>query len=720
MTQFVRFALAGTLPLVFAMPGAAQRAPARDTLRPVLVPEITVTVTRTPVRVADLPQQVEVVTGREIRGSVATDMAELLKKQVALDVIQYPGVLAGIGIRGFRPQFSGINVRTLVLIDGRPAGTANIATLDLRGIERVEVLKGPASALYGSNAMGGVVNVVTRASRGAIGGTASAGYGSWETAQGTLGVGGNITSALDFDLSASWLRQGDDYRIGSGNLFRDRLGDGTVVRTLANGSADVVADLGDGQVRSFSQYGTRSGSLRLGYQWAPGWRVDARGERFSAAGVQNPGDIFFDTLQRSLKDAERASGDLALSGTLGGHQLRLRGWASSEDTDFYNRPTGERFVGFRTPTRWRGVQLQDAFGFGPHTLTTGFDYTAATAESEGFSAPGTRRAPFSPNSETRSAAAFAQGRFAFLDDRLVGTLGGRLDQVTFAVREDELRPDFRANSERHTVFNPSAGLQYRAPGGIRLHTSGGRAFVAPNAFNVAGYAETRAGARSVGLTRGNPDLRPETSVTWDAGVGLLRPEWGTDADVTFFHTDVRNRITSQRTIPTVVELTASGDTVRSVTSYLNADRAQIRGLEARVGYDFGVHAKRSFQLRPFASATRILEAREVSGTFESDIRNVADLTVVYGLEYDDFRRFNARFSGRYVGERLDSDFTDWRNPADVRYPRFMVLDLVTGVRLLERYRADLLLGNLTDENYYEVRGYPLPGRSVQLRLSVDF
>ena len=718
MTKVVCSALTA-FSLLSPSPGAAQRTPA-DTLRPVLVPEITVTVTRTPVRVADLPQQVEVATQAEIRRTVATDMADLLKKQVALDVIQYPGLLAGVGIRGFRPQFSGINVRTLVLIDGRPAGTANLATLDLRGVERVEVLKGPASALYGSNAVGGVVNVVTRASRGAVGGTASASYGSWETAQATLAAGGNVTSALDLDLSASWFRQGDDYRIGSGNLFRDQLGDGTVVRTFANGSADVVSDLGDGQVRSFSQYETRSGSLRLGYQMNPHWRVDVRGERFQSDGVQNPGDIFFDTLQRSLKDAERTSGDLSLSGALGGHDLRLRGWASSEDTDYYSRPTGDRFVSFRTPTRWHGVQLQDAFGFGPHTVTAGFDYTVAAAESEGFSAPGTRSAPFSPNSETRSAAAFAQGRFGFLNDRLVGTLGARLDQVSFAVSEHELRPDFRANTERHTVFNPSAGLQYRTPAGIRLHTSAGRAFVAPDAFNVAGYAETRAGARSVGLTRGNPELRPETSITWDAGIGLLRPKWGTDADVTFFHTDVRNRITSQRTVSTAVELTPSGDTIRSLTSYQNADRARIRGVEAQVGYNLGVHTANRFQLRPFASATRILEAREVSGTFESDIRNVADLTVVYGLEFDDLRRFNARLSGRYVGERLDSDFTDWRNPADVRYPRFMVMDLVTGLRLLERYRADLLVGNLTDENYYEVRGYPLPGRSVQLRLSVDF
>ena len=102
-------------------------------------------------------------------------LTDLLKKNAGVDVIQYNGTLSGIGIRGFRPQVSGINKRYLLLIDGRPSGVTNLATLLLDNVERVEVLKGAASAVYGSSAMGGVVNVISRQSSGPIGGECAPG-----------------------------------------------------------------------------------------------------------------------------------------------------------------------------------------------------------------------------------------------------------------------------------------------------------------------------------------------------------------------------------------------------------------------------------------------------------------------------------------------------------------------------------------------------------------
>ena len=134
-----------------------------------------VTARRVDTRVAETPQKIEVVDSTDIERSVAADLADMLKKNSGVDVVQYSGALSGIGIRGFRPQTSGINKRSLLLIDGRPSGVTNLATLLLDNVERVEVLKGAASAVYGSSAMGGVVNVITRRSRGTIGGNARIG-----------------------------------------------------------------------------------------------------------------------------------------------------------------------------------------------------------------------------------------------------------------------------------------------------------------------------------------------------------------------------------------------------------------------------------------------------------------------------------------------------------------------------------------------------------------
>ena len=145
--------------------------------------DVVVTGRRVETRIIETPQKVEIVDATDVVRTVAADLTDLLKKNSGVDVIQYAGVLSGIGIRGFRPQFSGINKRSLLLIDGRPSGVTNLGTLRLDGIDRIEVLKGAASSVYGSSAMGGVVNVITRQSRGKISGTARVGGGSYGTTE---------------------------------------------------------------------------------------------------------------------------------------------------------------------------------------------------------------------------------------------------------------------------------------------------------------------------------------------------------------------------------------------------------------------------------------------------------------------------------------------------------------------------------------------------------
>ena len=99
--------------------------------------------------------------------TVAEDITDVLKKNSSVDIIQYPGVLAGVGIRGFRPSSgSGINQRTLTLFDGRPSGATNFASLQPYGVERIEVVKGPVSLFMDPQAMGGVVNIIPLRSDG--------------------------------------------------------------------------------------------------------------------------------------------------------------------------------------------------------------------------------------------------------------------------------------------------------------------------------------------------------------------------------------------------------------------------------------------------------------------------------------------------------------------------------------------------------------------------
>jgi vitamin B12 transporter len=722
-----RVRLAGALLMAgLAAPGgaAAQEAAAGDTLPVYRLEGVTVTVTRDAVGRTALPRQIEVITRADIARTPAEDVGQLLKKQAAVDVIEYPGLLSGIGIRGFRPQFSGINQRTLVLVDGRPAGAGNVSLLGLRDVERIEVLKGPASALYGSSAMGGVVNLVTRTSRGPVRSSATLGYGSWDTREGAFAAGGSLSPRTDFDVSLAAFERAGDYRAGGGGFFRGLVGDTAALRVFPD-SVIVSPERGAGEVRPFTRFGTRSASGRLGHELGGGWRVDGRAQAFRADRVQNPGDLFSSWGDgRTLKNAGRTSGDLALAGTVGRHGLSARAFTAVEEGENFNTPeaTPDRpqFVSLHSWNRWRGLQLQDAVSLGAHTVIAGVDHTRARAESERFGAPGERVAPWEPDSEIASSAAFAEGRFRAPGERLVATLGGRLDRIAFRVRETELWDGgvAAANEETFTVFNPSFGLQYAVAPGVRVYGSGGRAFVTPGAFNVAGQVVRRDAEGGVHLTRGNPELRPENSFTAEVGAGVFRPARGLDAGATVFRTRVRDRITPSRTSPQG-EAAPDGAPIVSRTTFVNADAAEMEGVEWRVAYDLGARRGGRWLLRPYVNATHMLRAEETVGAEVRDVRNVAALTVNFGIDFDDLRRFGTRLSGRYVGERADDDWNVWP-AAELRYPAFLTLDWTGEARLTRQLRLGLAVTNLTDENHYEVRGYPLPGRAAQLRLSMDF
>ncbi len=142
----------------FASPAWAAEA---DSQNEINKDEMVVTATRSEENIKQIPAKVEIIDSQEIKLTAGNTLTEQLKKSSSISVIEYPGALAGIGIRGFRPEFSGITKHSLILVNGRPSGATNLATLLTDNVERIEILKGPASSLYGAEAMGGVVNIIT-------------------------------------------------------------------------------------------------------------------------------------------------------------------------------------------------------------------------------------------------------------------------------------------------------------------------------------------------------------------------------------------------------------------------------------------------------------------------------------------------------------------------------------------------------------------------------
>jgi vitamin B12 transporter len=640
---------------------------------------LTITATRSETNVNEIPAKVEVIGRQEVEQTVGDTITEQLKKNTSMNVIEYPGVLAGIGIRGFRPEFSGITKHSLILVNGRPAGATNLATLLADNVERIEVLKGPASSLYGGEAMGGVVNIITRKNTGKLTGRVEAGFGSYDTNAQKVELGGGLGERFDFDISAGRYDQNDDFKMG------------------------------DGEIRANTRYETQNGSGRIGANLGDAWRLEMAGDIYQGRDIENPGDIFYGDNQSGYKDIDRYGTDLTLGGKLGvNNKITLASYRSQElgenySDHFWGSPV-PTYHSYDSETSWFGVQAKDEYSWHAHRFIVGVDYQDINVESRSFNTNGVRKAPYSPDEGRKNWAGYLETIWKVMDKRLTVTAGGRYDIFDVETKATPYKTDFIPDTASFSTFSPRTGLNYLFDQAVRLHTTVGKAFVPPTAAQLAGYSERLVYGVTM-ITRGNPNLDPESSITCDAGVGFEQKKWGLDIDFTVFHTDVDDKIST----------TASGNT----TSYVNSLSAEMEGLESSLSLDVGAPLNWKRSLTFFVNSTHMFKAEEelTSATMQ-DIHNVAKQTVNYGIQYDD-GLFDGKLHFRNQGGMKD---TDWNAPGYpvIEYPSFTVADLMVGVTFLDHHRIILKADNLFDKDYYEKTGFPKPGRSFFATYRYEF
>jgi outer membrane receptor protein involved in Fe transport len=298
---------------------------------------------------------------------------------------------------------------------------------------------------------------------------------------------------------------------------------------------------------------------------------------------------------------------------------------------------------------------------------------------------------------------------------------------------------FPARSKTSNVVNPSAGVNYTILPNVSLHATFGTGFTTVGIFEIAGYSETKVdrnkkdGVDTVDVWIGNADLKNQQSATVDAGIRYINNKSGITADVTYFLTNFENNVISSIT-QYPAQVAESGAAIRNRNSYANAKGTTLTGIEFDLSYDFGIAMGKSHSLKLFASGVYILKAEEIREIYLQPapltlaMHNVADFTLNYGVSYDNLKWLSTRFSGRYVGRRYDTDWSYYLsadnaygagNYADIQYPAFMVLDWSVSVKKKNSEMA-LMIGNLTDENYYEKRGYNMMGRNYMLKYILHF
>ncbi|WP_040133827.1 TonB-dependent receptor plug domain-containing protein [Azospirillum argentinense] len=476
-------ALLGSLALpVSALPTSAFA----DSTTITTLPPVSVTANRVPTAAEETGSALTVITREELEQRQTQVLSDALRAVpgVAVNRTGPMGTLTQLRIRGSEGN------QTLVLIDGievnDPAAGSeyDFANLLAGDVERVEVLRGPQSALYGSDAVGGVVNIVTRRGAGAPRFGAAVEGGSFGTAAGRASFGTG-TDRYDLFLSGQGVTSDGvsvaDKRLG--NPEKDGYRNGTLTGNAA------VRPTERSEIAVTGRY-TRFRTDTDGFVGGRGAVDD---------GTSTAGEQYFGRLQ----------GKIALLDGKWEHIVGLTHGRQQRDYRDDAKTVTSRYDGRKTKTDYQ-TNLTLNSGPADHVLTAAVEHEEDKAIS---------RSSFS----------------SF--DRSIGSTGlvgqyklGLFDRLTLT---GSVRHDANDLFRDATTWRTTAAYLIEESG-TKLRASYGTGVKNPTLFELYGYTATYAG---------NPNLKPERARGWDAGFDQAL--WGTRASVdgTWFDQRIRDLIT---------------------------------------------------------------------------------------------------------------------------------------------------------------------------------
>ncbi len=711
------------LPSLLGTPASAQRSTPPDTVRPDTVvyifAPIAVTATRAEKEVFLTPTPVSVIDAAALRRAQANTVTELFREVPGLDV-------NGVGVQQPRPIIRGQRgQRILLLQDGMRLNNSRRqqdfgelpGLVDVSAVQRVEVVRGPASVLYGTDAIGGVVNILTRTpDRDGLHGDLGYTYvGAGEAHRGSGNVFGRY-GAFDFGLGGS-LRDANAYEAPAGSFGAITLAEETAVRRTG------VQD--------------RSGYLRLGYSPSELQRFFVRTDLYRAE------DAAFGFVDPEDYAPGRAKIDITYPDQR--FWKTTLGWQASDlDLPFADRievltwlQDNERRLNFDlfvpfggrappgagiqintfnfTDLRTTGARLE-ARKLATETLvlTYGLDFFRDRSENTdssvttvvGFGPPQPRIAntPLVPNATYHSVGAFLQGELA-LTDAFTVILGGRVQNVgaettvTRGVTES-------LGAKDNTAFVYAANALYRLTDNLTLVGTVGRAFRSPNLIEWFFDGPTPEGN---GYQVRSPDLEPETSINVDVGARWRSRRVMLEAFA--FRNQVENGIRIAPLGYRVGNLPAFGN--------VNVQKLRYRGIEASGEVALPANLTATAGYTWLDTEDALDPSNPIGDSFSSRLNA--------GLRYRaPSGRLWAEYLVRHNGERSDVSLSE--NPVGDVLPAFTVHDLRAGITLFQvrgqTHRLGFAVENLTDQLYAEFSNIsffrPEPRRHLAVTYGVSF
>ena len=648
--------------LLALAPVAVSAQEPADTFR---VDEFVVTATRLPTPRRAVPAAVTVLRGEDLRAQGIHFVADALRPVPGASVVRsgsYGGLTTAF-LRGGEGDYVQVLVDGVVLND--PGGAVDLGQLTTDNIDRIEIVRGPVSVLYGSDAVTGVIHVITRMGGGPTRGAVRFEAGAY---QGPLG------GAVDATRWSADLGGGTDRAGYSVSLGRDAA-DG--ILAFNSGHANMMLS---GAARFLPDDRTRVGlTLRLQDRE---YHYPTNG---AGALVDRNSFFFEDESMAHLSVARAVTSRIEVEALVG--LVETDGGTDDAPDDPSDTDSFKSLDHFRRAS----AQVMSHLRAGQTVVTIGGEVEEERQRS--FSESLSSFGPFYGRSESQRLNMAAFGHVTSERGVLALSLGGRLED----------------NERYGTVGTWQAGVATHLPSrpGTRLRLSAGSAIKEPT------FAENYA----TGFAVGNPDLDPEWSLSWEAGLEHEVIPGVATVGVTYFDQRFEEMIQFTFTPPNPTD-----------PNYFNVAAARSRGLEvdaaARVG-PLEMSAAWTWL------DTEVVDAGLDSGSSGASFvdgepllrRPGQSLTLTAGSSLGTRARVHTRLA--YQGSRDDRDFATY--PAvPVELPGYAVWSLGGEWALREpgdgrpAVSVSLRGENLLAQRYQEAFGFSAPRRQVYLGVSVGF
>jgi hemoglobin/transferrin/lactoferrin receptor protein len=700
-----------------------------------MLDEITVTAMRMESKIGDVPATVSIYTAERIETLLAQDIKDLIRFEPGVSVRSAPARFTAAGSSLGRDGNSGFNIRglegnrVLIQVDGvrtpdaysfgaQSVGRGDYVDLDI--LNSVEIVRGPASALYGSDGLAGSVSFITKdpahllaADRNwSLGASASYASADELSSQGVVGAArfGNLETMVAYTH-----REGEGQQTGGENSARDS--DRTTSNPEDNRSNSVLAKA----VYSFDD----ANRVRLTFDHRDrnvDWDVLSAIAKPPLTATSTLGLTAFDDVNRDrvMLDYQFTSDNDAVTGAQVAvyYQDSETRQFSAEDRN--TAPDRIRDQTFDTVVRGANLQLTSTIATGSveHGLVYGLDYSITQTQSvrNGTVPPVGESFPSHgfPDTDHVLAGAFVQDEINIGSWSFFPAL--RWDYYEIDPQNDPLFVAAVPAGQDDTHLSPKLGLVLRIDEQLSLFANAAAGFKAPGPSQVnSGFTNPIANYRS----ESNPDLRPETSETIELGARARSGRWS--ATVATFAGRYEDFIEQ---VQTGGSFTPSDP---AVFQYVNLTEAKIYGAEAsgRVELDggFAVNAAASF-----ARGDSKLDG------IETPLPSIDPFKLVTGVEWQDSTdRFGTQLYVTYSDSKSPSRTGVSCTPSCFIPDSFVIADVVGWWNITDETALRAGVFNLTDEKYWwwgDVRGlsatavsrdaYSQPGRNASVSLSVRF